>query len=403
MNVLFRDDPHHTTLAPALPGAGVSIARVEVFDEFGKAEPFWRQLEDADALATPYQRYDFLVHWQDHVGRTEGVTPYLVTAFDAEGRPAFLWPLGVQRQGAVRIAQFLGGKHANFNMGLWRMDVAAGIGADGIRFVLDCLARRGDADALILLNQPQNWQGTSNPLALLPHAKSADSGFSGALKPDFDALLRERTSSETRKKTRKKERLLGEQGALTFARAESEADVRRVLETFFAQKDVRLTALGTSNAFKAPGVREFVEAVALSRRSPSPLELYSFSCDGRILATFGGAARGDRFCGMFNSMDFAKFEYSPGELMLIHMVRACCERGLRTFDLGTGEASYKQLFCSDIEPLFDSFLTLTARGRIGAFAANRLFALKRRIKQSDLLWSAVVAFRRFRSRNAVRG
>ncbi len=44
------------------------IARVEIFDDLTLAEPHWRALEQVDSLATPYQYYDFLKHWQRHVG-----------------------------------------------------------------------------------------------------------------------------------------------------------------------------------------------------------------------------------------------------------------------------------------------------------------------------------------------
>ena len=87
------------------------------------AEPHWRALEGG--LATPYQRYDFLKLWQQHVGSAAGVTPFIVVGLQRGGEPLFLWPFGRRRLGRLRVAEFLGGKHANFNMALWRCDVAA--------------------------------------------------------------------------------------------------------------------------------------------------------------------------------------------------------------------------------------------------------------------------------------
>ena len=83
-------------------------------------------------------------------------------------------------------------------------------------------------------------------------------------------------------------------------------------------------------------------------------------------------------------------------------MRECCARGLDTFDLGIGEAHYKSLFCSDAEPLFDSFLPLTRGGRFVALGARLAEACKRAIKQQPLLWSAVRALRRLRARTAAR-
>jgi len=102
---------------------------------------------------------------------------------------------------------------------------------------------------------------------------------------------------------------------------------------------------------------------------------------------------------MFNSIAQGRFAIeSPGEQLIVNLVRGCCERGLDTFDLGLGEAHYKNLFCGDTEPLFDSYLPLSAGGRLQAFAFAAANAIKRTIKQHALLWSMVCALRRLRAR-----
>src|SRR5665647_1608395 len=103
-----------------LPAIDGRIATIEVFHDMAAAEPYWRALEQAPNLATPYQNYDFLNLWQRHVGAEAGMTPFIVVAFNGTGTPLFLWPFGLSQLGGLRVVEFLGGKHANFNMGLWR-------------------------------------------------------------------------------------------------------------------------------------------------------------------------------------------------------------------------------------------------------------------------------------------
>lgn len=377
------------------PAPDRHVARVAVFYDMAEAESAWRELE-LNALSTPYQRYDFLRLWQTHAGA--GVTPFIVVGFNAAGAPLFLWPLGLRRRGSLRVVEFLGGKHANFNMALWRVDVAAGITADELRAVLSHLS--GRADLLTLVNQPLTWAGTTNPFALLPQQRSANFGFSGSLTPDFEALFRARTNANTRKKMRKKERALAELGAVQFERAETSHDIHRVLDAFFKQKSARMRVLGVPDAFAAPGVRRFIEAAA-SARLPSGeplLELYALTVNDIIVATMGGIAGGGRFCAMFNSIVQGRYAVeSPGEQLIVHLVRRCCERGFDTFDLGIGESRYKDLFCEDAEPLFDSYWSLSPAGRLFAFACKRMGAIKRAIKQRPVLWSAVRALRRLRA------
>jgi CelD/BcsL family acetyltransferase involved in cellulose biosynthesis len=382
-----------------LPASERHIARVEIFHDMAAAEPHWRALERADSLATPYQRYDFLKLWQRHVGLDCGVTPFVVIGFNAILEPLFLWPFGSRRIGGLLGVEFLGGKHANFNMALWRRDVAVTIGADELRAVLAHLA--GKADFVKLASQPLTWDRAINPFALLPHQRAASYGFSGALVPDFEALLRSRTNAETRKKIRKKERALASSGELHFERAIEPDDVRRVLDAFFKQKSARMRALGTPDAFAFPGVRRFVEAAAIEPlRDGKPLiELYALSVDDIIVATMGGIVGGGRFCAMFNSIIQGRFATeSPGEQLILKLVRNCCERGLVTFDLGVGEARYKNLLCGDTEPLFDNYLPLSAAGRLFAFTFATGAAAKRTIKQRHALWALVRAMRRMRAR-----
>ena len=400
MNVVaIRPQP---ATARSMRAADRRIARVEVFDDLTAAEPHWRALELVDSLATPYQRYDFLKHWQRHVGSNSGMTPFIVVGFNQESEPLFLLPLCSRPIGGLVGLEFLGGKHANFNMALWRRDVAATIGADGLRNVLASLS--GHADVLKLINQPLTWGGATNPFALLPHQRAANYGFSGALVPDFDALLRARSNSEARKKMRKKERALASSGELRFERATEPDDVRRVIDAFFKQKSARMRALGMSDAFSLPGVRRFIEAAATEQLlDGKPLvELYALSVDDIIVATMGGIVGSSRFCAMFNSIIQGRFSVeSPGEQLILRLVRSCCERGLLTFDLGIGEARYKNLLCGDAEPLFDSYIPLSPAGRLPALAFALGAATKRGIKSQPALWSIVGAFRRLRARLSV--
>jgi CelD/BcsL family acetyltransferase involved in cellulose biosynthesis len=374
------------------------IARVEIFDDMAEAEPHWRALEHGNSLSTPYQDFEFLNLWQRHVGAGTGITPFVVTAFNSAGAPLFVWPLGQRAVAGRRVVEFLGGSHANFNMAVWHRDAVTKIGKEELRSVLGQLA--GEADILRLTNQPLTWAGTTNPFALLPQQRSPNFGFSGALANDFDALLRTRTNASARKKMRKKERTLAGYGEVHFARARTEHDVRRILDAFFKQKSARMRTLGIHDAFAAPGVRRFIEAAANEPAAgfDPPIELYALSVNDVIIATMGGIVGGGRFCAMFNSIAQGHYAIeSPGEQLIINLVKGCCERGLDTFDLGIGEAQYKALFCSDIEPLFDSYLPLTASGSVLAVIFAAAARLKRTIKQKPLLWALVRIGRKLRA------
>ncbi|MGN6571291.1 MAG: GNAT family N-acetyltransferase [Pseudolabrys sp.] len=397
MNVVaLRRFPAETRSVPV----DCAVSEIAVFDDMAAAEGPWRALEGSGSLATPYQGYDFLNHWQAHLGAAAGTTPAIAVAFNPAKVPLFLLPLGMRRIGGLRALEFLGGKHANFNMGLWRRDVAASIGAPELRAMIGELSDR--ADLLMLTAQPLTWGGVTNPLALLPHQRSANNGFSCSLIPDFEALFRARTNSATRKKMKKKERALAAMGEVRFERANDPRQVNRVLDTFFKQKSARMRLLGQPDVFADPAVRRFVASVAEpDGKRAAPAELYALSVDDLIVATIGGVVAGGRFCAMFNSIHGGRYAAeSPGEQLIVRLVKACCERGLDTFDLGVGQSRYKHLFCEDAEPLFDSYLPLTAAAHLPAAAFRAVASAKRVLKEHPSLWSAVRSLRRLRGRVA---
>jgi CelD/BcsL family acetyltransferase involved in cellulose biosynthesis len=391
-------------ICPARVGASVSdvveanrIARIDVFDNLQAIEPIWRALEGDGALATPYQRYDWILSWQTHIGARNGITPLLVLGRELDGTPMFLWPLGTRRVGPITIAGFLGGKHTNFNLALWRPDLAATISVVEINRVLKLIEISSRVDLLVLTNQPKSWDGVPNPFLKFMHQPSPSHGLRGELTTDFEALLRERLDRIARRKWRQKQAALAAHGPIRFWRVDTVADVRRVLDAFFTQKAQRMHELGLADSFSAPGTRAFIEAAAaqgLSQDRPA-IELYACAVGEEIVATYGGVVGGGRFCGVFNSIIRGELaRKSPGQLLMINLVRMCCQRGLSQFDLGVGEARFKRLFCTEIEPLFDTFRPLTTRGSLVAFGYRLGYHLKGKIKRSPAIWRAVTSVHR---------
>ena len=260
MDIAVSYHPGRERAAPASPRRAAEIARVEVFEDMAAAEPFWRRLEDGRSLSTPYQRFDLLAAWQHHVGARSGVTPFIVTGFDHAGEPLFLWPFGRTQKGLLTLLRFLGSKHANFNMGLWRRDILAAIAAPELRDVFSRVADRGQGiDLAALFCQPLSWDGIANPFSLLPHQASVDMSarltLNGA--KDKDAI-NQVLSSSMRSRLRAKERKLQNLAGYRYVQAATAADIDRLLDSFFALKSTHMAAQGLGNVFAEAGVAEFL-------------------------------------------------------------------------------------------------------------------------------------------------
>ncbi|WP_158807642.1 GNAT family N-acetyltransferase [Beijerinckia sp. L45] len=354
----------------------------------------WAELETS-APCSIYQTRAWLVPWIATLGRKAGITPFFVLAFGADDRPAALLCLGLQKRGAVRVATFLGGKDSNFNIGLLRPG-QSWTAAD-LRLLLSRAARelgRDAPDAFLLVNQPYVWGATANPFMALPHQASPSAAFGTALATRAEEFFAKKLSKDSRKKLRKKESRLAEIGPLTHLIASAQ-EREAVLDCFFAQRLERFRAQNIASDFDDPQMRAFIETASAEGQHGFGIELHALKAGERIVAVYGGAAHAGQWSGMFNSFDAAVeiAKSSPGDLLLMKVIAAQCEAGLRAFDLGIGEARYKGTFCDEAIPLFDTFVSTSPRGwfYLKLHAASQ--RAKRMVKQNPRLFTLAKRFR----------
>ena len=326
------------------------------------------------------------------------LSPASSPLFDAGGQPLFLWPFGRTRKGPLRLARFLGSKHSNFNVGLWRRDIVASVDKNHIHEIFDRL--KDHFDLAVLSNQPSVWDGLANPFALLAHQPSADMSACATLRATTEPAINQILSGSMRSRLRNKERKLQKLPGYRYVKAAGAAEIDRLLDSFFAQKARHMAAQGLANVFAEPGVADFLrEACHHALPGGRPLiEIHALDSAHEVLALFGAIIDDYRFSSMFNTYALGEdARYSPGLILLVHMVNDCAARGVKSFDIGVGRAHYKSFFCPEPEPLFDSFLALTPRARPAAAAYAAFFAVKRMIKHNRLSWAGVQLLRRLRS------
>jgi CelD/BcsL family acetyltransferase involved in cellulose biosynthesis len=371
------------------------ITQVAFLDDLGLAETVWRSLEDPQQFATPYQRFDFLYPWQRQVGTREGLRPFIVIAYDHERRPLLLLPLALSQMRGIRIATFMGGKHATFNMALWDRDFASEVSRADLDVLISAIRQRAKADVLALYQQPIKWRDQPNPMALLTRQASVNdcpvtTFVSGALPMG-------RVSQSLRRRLKGKERKLKILPGYRCFAATDDADISRLLDAFFRIKPQRMAAQKLPNVFAEPGVEDFLRETCMKRLANGArvIQMHALECDDEIIAIFAGVADGDRCSMMFNTYTTsANSRHSPGLILISQIIDHYAARGYRTLDLGVGSDSYKKLFCKSDEPIFDCFVPLSWRGTVAAAAMSGVNRAKHFVKHSPAL---LLAAQRLRS------
>jgi CelD/BcsL family acetyltransferase involved in cellulose biosynthesis len=78
--------------------------------------------------------------------------------------------------------------------------------------------------------------------------------------------------------------------------------------------------------------------------------------------------------------------YSPGLILMRHIIDHYAGRGFRALDLGIGSDDYKRSFCKDDEPIFDCFIPLSLRGKVAAAAMSGVNRAKYLVKHNQALF-----------------
>jgi CelD/BcsL family acetyltransferase involved in cellulose biosynthesis len=362
------------------------IAAIDLLTDFDQAETVWRSLENEQDFSTPYQRFDFLRPWQRLVGTREGFQPLIVIAYDRDRHPLLLLPLVLKQAWGIRTAHFMGGKHATFNMALWNREFATVASRADLDVLFAAIRERSGADILALGQQPLTWQDLPNPMALLPRQPSVND--CPTLPMVQGAAATANISHSMRQRLKAKERKLKALPGYRYQVATSDAEIKRVLDTFFRIKPLRMAEQKLPNVFAEPGVENFIREACMTPLSGGGrvIEIHALEGDGEVIALFAGVADGYRFSMMFNTYTVsASSRHSPGLVLVRYIVDHYAERGYRALDLGVGSDGYKKLFCKTDEPIFDCFIPLGPRGAVAATVASAANRAKRLVKKSPAL------------------
>jgi CelD/BcsL family acetyltransferase involved in cellulose biosynthesis len=363
------------------------IAAIEIVRDLAEVEAIWRSLESPQQFSTPYQRFDFLGAWQRQVGARENLQPFIVIAYDAERRPLLLLPLALSHRHGVRIARFMGGKHATFNMALWDREFAAEATAEDLDTMISAIRERAGADVLALTQQPLRWRDSQNPMALLPHQASVNDCPLLTMAPGAEPASR--ISNSFRRRLRSKERKLQALAGYRYGVAGTDAEIGRLLDAFFRIKPLRMAEQKLPNVFAEPGVEDFIRDACMTARTGGGhvIDMHALECDDEVIAIFAGVADENRFSMMFNTYTMSEnSRHSPGLILMRYIIDHYAERGYHGLDLGIGSDEYKRQFCKGDEPIFDGFIPLSLRGKFAAAAMSGINRAKHLVKHNQALF-----------------
>lgn len=334
----------------------------------------------AKAILTPFQRRQWLACWQRHVGDPSGRKAVTVIGYRSS-RAVIVLPFSFEHRlflkklswraddlndycGPLIDRQFAGLLH-NLDMNLLFRAAAESIGG---------------ADLLYLQKQPQQLGGYHNPFAGRPALAYRAGCHSTALSPDWDSYFKSKRSPRTRRRLKEKFNALSKFGPVDIRIANSVSEATHLVEVCLAMKAVQLRRLNHSDPFQSAGAKALLIDY-FGRRIADDTWVAALHVASEPVAIAFGFRDRDSWLLYQTAMTDGRFgNLSPGTHLLIHLLKFCCEAGVKEFDFSLGDESYKADWCERKSQLMTAIVPLSPVGT--------LFGLYFRAKANFANWLA---------------
>ena len=362
--------------------------KITVFDSFDDVESLWRSIEEnGDCFA--FQTYDWLTNWYAYIGKNSHLEPCIVSVESSQGQPLMLLPFAIQRQSFISTLVWLGGKITDYHGPILNKCYSSNLSAIPFKKIWsDIRTQLPPHNAIDLQKQPEFIIEQRNPFLFLdctPHTSSAH--FTRLVGP-IESFIKSKRSSEWSRKLRSKQKRLKALGELKSILVTKKQDIDKILPEMFSQKAISYKAMGVENIFDSQEYIDFFYHMTRNYSDNSFVHLFALLLNNQTLATHWGLLYKKRFYHLFPTYVHNELaRYSPGIILFRNIFEWGIENGVEICDFSVGDDPHKNLWCDQELRLFDYLKATSPRGLVYVIPRKLQRLLKRKIKQTPIIFS----------------
>lgn len=249
------------------------------------------------------------------------------------------------------VLEFLGSPESDYNDLISERGNAPWVLQAALEMLLDSDARVG-WESMILENLPAYSRIVSSLAKLPPRLRSHLQPLVRCQSPTI--LLDENKTAVldalmNKDQLKRYDRKLRKLGRVTFRHIETRDEAREHLGHFFRQHINRCAMNGTRSQFLQPDRRKFYEALIQECDLQTHLRFAVLELDGRPVAYHFGLQFNGKFTWYKPAFDVDYWDYSPGDVLLLHLFRYARESDVREFDFSVGNEPFKFRFANHVK------------------------------------------------------
>ncbi|MFG1691100.1 GNAT family N-acetyltransferase [Gemmatimonadota bacterium] len=197
------------------------------------------------------------------------------------------------------------------------------------------------------------------------HARAFRATLNTSWRDFYEGRVKKRLRADSRRQRRR----LAEIGEVHFVSADDEATRKNTIAAMIRQKSRRFRETGARDMFTVPEHRHFY--MGLADIPPERLRVHcsALRVGETVVATHVGVADDETYYYLMPSHEAGGWErFSPGRLLLEHLIEWSINNNFKVFDFTVGSEPYKKDWCDEELLLFETVLARTPIGRLYALA-----------------------------------
>lgn len=357
------------------------------YDSLEQVREIWKSLED-ESTHRVFQTYDWVKSWYGAVGIHRAVRPFVMVGFD-RGKPMVLFPFGIKKTRTLTSIVWLADDWGDYNMPLISNDVELRSG-DPSAIWKTVIGQAGKIDIVELAKQsPASGHMIDNPLFHPSIVEEDNKAFLLELTSDIDDLKAAIHSPKTwHGYQRKFKKLSKNHVGVRFEEAKLPEERDALMHRLLVAKEKELRQSGKSNAFADPCSIEFLRSVASNPTGPA--RLFSLFADGEPIA-ITLCLQEQRSLLLYQTVyDTDFYRYSPGILLLHHIILTAAAEGNICFDCSFGADEYKKQICTRSVDVGRILVARTWKGHAYKWMRTAILSVRRKIKAEPVLYKTAL-------------
>jgi CelD/BcsL family acetyltransferase involved in cellulose biosynthesis len=324
----------------------------------------WPSISDVrDLRMYIYQSREFLDIWLDTIGKASRIEPYFIVVRDGDGRPVLFLPLTIETKFNVRLLRFMDCGVADYNAPIVAADRT--LSRQEFHDVwAEALAQLPSFDVIDLKKIASDVAGAVNPLTYLDCTPFGESGHAIVLNRLREQTDTRRAVVRLRRKLQSHAKGLNQIGEPSFIVNPPAAEAARVAERLLELKRRKYQRTSTPDFLAAPGVERFYREMMTPGRLGAISHLSALMVGDTVASAHLGFMGRGRFYYIFPAYDTAFGRHRVGHLLLQYLIDQSVTQDFDTFDLGVGDASYKNKWATHHLALQSHERAVTAAGRL---------------------------------------